>query len=229
MRCSQIRPVIRRANLHGAPFFIEHDSGHSRRIHDTKRYTMNQPINDDSHLWVSWDDYHGLIERLALVVHESGWKFDKILCLARGGLRVGDQLSRIYDLPLAILATSSYREAAGTQQGDLDIAQYITMTRGELSGRVLLVDDLVDSGITLERVGRHLKERYPAVTDVRTAVLWHKGCSKIKPDYAVQFLPTNPWIHQPFEEYDTLRPHNLAAWIKRGKSRSAGNGEVPSV
>ncbi len=101
---------------------------------------MNQPINDDSHLWVSWDDYHGLIERLALVVHESGWKFDKILCLARGGLRVGDQLSRIYDLPLAILATSSYREAAGTQQGDLDIAQYITMTRGELSGRVLLVE-----------------------------------------------------------------------------------------
>ncbi|MDF6690566.1 hypothetical protein NLQ75_24470, partial [Escherichia coli] len=45
--------------------FIEHDSGNSRRIHDTKRYTMNQPINDDSHLWVSWDDYHGLIERLA--------------------------------------------------------------------------------------------------------------------------------------------------------------------
>ncbi|MGM3276101.1 phosphoribosyltransferase [Ralstonia sp. 24A2] len=190
---------------------------------------MNQPINDDSHLWVSWDDYHGLIERLALVVHESGWKFDKILCLARGGLRVGDQLSRIYDLPLAILATSSYREAAGTQQGDLDIAQYITMTRGELSGRVLLVDDLVDSGVTLERVGRHLKERYPAVTDVRTAVLWHKGCSKIKPDYAVQFLPTNPWIHQPFEEYDTLRPHNLSAWIKRGKARAAGTGEAPAV
>ncbi|CAH0441818.1 phosphoribosyltransferase [Ralstonia pseudosolanacearum] len=185
---------------------------------------MNQPINDDAHLWVSWDDYHGLVERLALIVHESGWKFDQILCLARGGLRVGDQLSRIYDLPLAILAASSYREAAGTQQGNLDIAQYITMTRGELSGRVLLVDDLVDSGVTLERVGRHLRERYPAVTDVRTAVVWHKGCSKIQPDYAVQFLPTNPWIHQPFEEYDTLRPHNLAAWIKRGKGQTAGAG-----
>ncbi|MDB0570934.1 phosphoribosyltransferase [Ralstonia solanacearum] len=187
---------------------------------------MNQPINDDAHLWVSWDEYHGLIERLALIVHESGWKFDKILCLARGGLRVGDQLSRIYDLPLAILATSSYREAAGTQQGNLDIAQYITMTRGDLSGRVLLVDDLVDSGVTLERVGRHLKERYPAVTDVRTAVVWHKACSKIQPDYAVQFLPTNPWIHQPFEEYDTLRPHNLAAWIKRGKGQAAMGGNV---
>ncbi|GAB3628255.1 nicotinate phosphoribosyltransferase [Pandoraea terrae] len=177
---------------------------------------MNLPQNDDKNLWVSWDDYHRLVERLALKVYESNWKFDKILCLARGGLRVGDQLARIYDVPLAILATSSYREAEGTVRGELDIAQYITITRGELEGRVLLVDDLVDSGVTLERVGRHLKERFPKVTDVRSAVLWHKACSKVAPDYHVEFLPTNPWIHQPFEEYDTLRPHNLAAWIKRG-------------
>jgi len=178
---------------------------------------MSQPHNDDENLWISWDEYHRLIARLALNVHESGWKFDQLLCLARGGLRVGDQMSRVFDVPLAILSTSSYREAAGTQRGDLDIAQYITMTRGELSGRILLVDDLVDSGITLERVQRHLKERYQAVTDVRTAVIWHKSSSKVTPDYCVDFLATNPWIHQPFEEYDSLRPHNLAAWLKRGK------------
>jgi hypoxanthine phosphoribosyltransferase len=146
---------------------------------DTRKDAMNLPINDDENLWVSWDEYHRLIARLALNVHESGWKFDQILCLARGGLRVGDQMSRIFDVPLAILATSSYREAAGTQQGELDIAQYITMTRGNLSGKILLVDDLVDSGVTLERVGRHLKERYPEVTDVRSAVLWYKACSKV--------------------------------------------------
>ena len=98
-----------------------------------------------------------------------------------------------------------------------------------VSVMVSLSIEMVDSGVTLERVGRHLKERYPAVTDVGTAVLWHKACSKIKPDYAVQFLATNPWIQQPFEEYDTLRPHNLAAWIKRGKSRSAGNGETSAA
>jgi hypoxanthine phosphoribosyltransferase len=172
---------------------------------------MKDPRNDEKNLWVGWDEYHRLIELLALSVHESGWKFDQILCLARGGLRVGDQLSRIYDLPLAILATSSYREAAGTEQGELDIAQYITMTRGELHGNVLLVDDLVDSGVTLARVQQHLKERYPAITAVRSAVLWYKGCSKVKPDYHVQYLPTNPWIHQPFEEWDTVRPHNLGA------------------
>ncbi|MCS6766638.1 MAG: phosphoribosyltransferase [Candidatus Protistobacter heckmanni] len=177
---------------------------------------MNLPVSDDKDLWVSWDDYHKLIDRLALLVHESGWKFDQILCLARGGLRVGDQLSRIYDVPLAILATSSYREAAGTVQGKLDIAQYITMTRGKLEGKILLVDDLVDSGETLEAVGEHLSVSYPGVTEVKTAVLWYKNCSRVKPDYYVDYLPTNPWIHQPFEEYDTLRPFHLAAWVKRG-------------
>jgi hypoxanthine phosphoribosyltransferase len=177
---------------------------------------VNLPQSDAQNLWVSWDDYHRLIERLALAVFESHWQFDKLLCLARGGLRVGDQLSRIFDLPLAILATSSYREAAGTVRGQLDIAQYITMTRGELSGNVLLVDDLVDSGTTLARVQRHLKDRYPGITAIRSAVLWYKSCSTVKPDYHVEFLPTNPWIHQPFEEWDSLRPHNLAAWMKRG-------------
>lgn len=184
---------------------------------------MNLPKSDDQHLWVSWDEYHGLIDTLALAVHESGWKFDFILCLARGGLRVGDQLSRIYDLPLAILATSSYREAAGTQQGELDIAEYITMTRGSLEGNVLLVDDLVDSGITLSRVQQHLSQRFPAIRAVRSAVLWYKGCSSVKPDYYVAHLPTNPWIHQPFEAWDAVRPHNLAAWIKRGAHGDAKN------
>jgi hypothetical protein len=29
------------------------------------------------------------------------------------------------------------------------------------------------------------------------------------PDYYVQHLADNPWIHQPFEVYDTLRPDKL--------------------
>jgi Predicted phosphoribosyltransferases len=119
---------------------------------------MKDPRNDDKNLWVGWDEYHRLIELLALGVHESAGSSTRS-CVSRAAvLRVGDQLSRIYDLPLAILATSSYREAAGTEQGELDIAQYITMTRGELHGNVLLVDDLVDSGVTLARVQQHLKD-----------------------------------------------------------------------
>ncbi len=172
----------------------------------------------DKDLWVSWREYHRAIEQLALLVHESGWKFDQVLCLARGGLRPGDIFSRIFDVPLAILSTSSYRQELGTVRGDLDIAKYITITKGALSGKVLLVDDLVDSGVTLEKVQHHLKENFPAVTEIKSAVIWCKGCSAIKPDFYLDYLPTNPWIHQPFEEYDGLRPHQLAAWMKKGEA-----------
>ena len=168
------------------------------------------------HLHVGWDDYHRMIEQLTLQVYESGYKFDSLVCLARGGLRVGDVISRIYDVPLAILATSSYREAAGMQQGKLDISEYITKTAGsELGGKVLLVDDLVDSGVTLTRVVDHLKQRYVGIAEVRTAVLWYKGVSQFKPDYFVQYLADSPWIHQPFEEYDSLRPQQLSARLRR--------------
>lgn len=174
-------------------------------------------VSDDKHLWVSWDDYNDAVVALARMIHDSGWEFDQVLCLARGGLRPGDIFSRIFDVPLAILSTSSYREEAGTVQGTLDIARHITMTKGSLSGKVLLLDDLVDSGVTLEKVQKHLKENFPAVIEVRSAVLWCKGCSCLKPDYYLHYLPNNPWIHQPFEAFDSLRPHQLAAWLKKGE------------
>jgi hypothetical protein len=41
-------------------------------------------------------------------------------------------------------------------------------------------------------------------------VIWTKGVSSYLPDYHVELLPTSPWIHQPFEEYDGLRPAGLA-------------------
>jgi hypoxanthine phosphoribosyltransferase len=168
-------------------------------------------------LYVTWDEYHRLIEQLALQIHASGYRFDSLLCLARGGLRIGDMISRIYAIPLAILAVSSYREAAGTQQGQLAIAESITTTGNTLHGKVLLVDDLVDSGVTLTRVVAHMRQRCIAITEVRTAVLWYKAASKYKPDYYVHYLPTSPWIHQPFEEYDTLYPYQLAARLHSEK------------
>lgn len=176
---------------------------------------MNTPASTDKDLWVSWDEYNRLVERLALKVYESNWKFDMVLCLARGGVRPGDVISRIFDVPLAILSTSSYREEAGKKQGDLDIAKYMTMTKGPLAGKILLVDDLADSGVTLAKVREHLTANYPDVTEVRSAVIWVKGTSSLVPDYHLEDLPHNPWIHQPFEDYDGLRPHQLSAWMKK--------------
>jgi uncharacterized protein len=164
---------------------------------------------DGKHLYVSYDEYHNLTEKLAIKVHQSGWQFDTILCLARGGMRPGDILSRIFSKPLAIMSTSSYRADAGTEQGKLDIARYITTPQAEIAGKVLLVDDLADSGHTLKAVVDLLQSQYAPITELRTAVIWTKGVSVFQPDYSVEFLPTNPWIHQPFESYDGMSPEAL--------------------
>lgn len=176
---------------------------------------MNTPVSDDQHLWVSWDTYHRAIEQLALLVHDSGWKFDQVLCLARGGLRPGDIFSRIFDTPLAILPTSSYREDGGTLRGALDIGTAIAINKGSFGGRVLLIDDLVDSGVTLQRVTQHLRTNFPQVTEVKSAVIWRKASASVIPDFCLFPLDSNPWIHQPFEQYDSLRPQQLTARLKK--------------
>ncbi len=158
-------------------------------------------------LYVSWSEYHHKIEQLATTVHQSGWQFNQIICLARGGLRVGDVLSRIFDCPLAILAASSYQDH---HRGALKIASSLTMATPQLGKQVLLVDDLVDSGLTLQQTLIWLQQ-HAEIEQIRTAVLWYKAASLIQPHYFVDFLADNPWIHQPFEQYEQMKPEELAA------------------
>jgi uncharacterized protein len=161
-----------------------------------------------SDLHISWDEYHQSIESLADKILASQWEGDRIICLARGGLRVGDILSRIFDRPLAILAASSYLGNGDRERGKLKIASQITMTGDRLGSRILLVDDLVDSGVTLQQTVIWLHDRYPEIQELKTAVLWYKACSIYVPDYYVSYLPDNPWIHQPFEKYDLMSKTN---------------------
>jgi uncharacterized protein len=162
-------------------------------------------------LHVSWDDYHRDIEQLAAQIYQSQWPLNQILCLAKGGLRVGDTLARIFDLPLAILATASYGGEGNRTCGSLTFSHELTMTTPNLGSHLLLVDDLVDSGVTLKKTLTWLDRKYGFyLEEVRTAVLWYKDCSVIRPDFYVHHLPDNPWIHQPFEQYEQVTPEALA-------------------
>ncbi|MEM6426999.1 MAG: phosphoribosyltransferase [Cyanobacteria bacterium P01_D01_bin.128] len=163
-----------------------------------------------SDLYVSWSDYHRKIEQLAIQIYESGWQFNQIVCLAKGGLRIGDLLCRLFEQPLAILSTASYGGENNQTRGSITFSQDLSMTTANLGSHVLLVDDLVDSGMSLKRSLVWLDRKYGFYIDeVRTAVLWHKACSAVKPDYAVDYLEDNPWIHQPFEEYEQMNLEQL--------------------
>jgi uncharacterized protein len=168
-------------------------------------------------LHISWAEYHHKIEQLAVQIAESDWQFEQILCLARGGLRIGDILSRIFDKPLAILSVSSYSNAG--ERESLKFSNNLSMTTATLVQPLLLIDDLVDSGETLKQTIPWLQQFYGITeSQVRTAVIWYKACSIYHPDYYLEYLPDNPWIHQPFEAYETITIEQLQNNCKGGLS-----------
>ncbi len=161
-------------------------------------------------LYVTWSEYHHKIETLAVKVYKSDWQFNQIVCLAKGGLRVGDVFCRLYRQPLAILSTASYGGKDNRDRGQIKLSEHLSMVQ-PLGDRILLVDDLVDSGISLIEALNWLKTKYGEnITEIRTAVIWYKSTSTKTPDYYVDYLPNNPWIHQPFENYEQTSISELA-------------------
>ena len=161
---------------------------------------------DESHLHISWDDYNKKIEELALQIHKDGYEFNQIICIAKGGLRVGDILARIFNVPFAVMSVESYHGAGVKNlQGGIVFGNSLAKTTPNLGNKVLLIDDLADSGLTLEKCVKWL-EHYEGffIDDLRTATLWVKGVSQYTPTYYVDYLETSPWIHQPFEKYEEM-------------------------
>ena len=161
--------------------------------------------------FVNWDTYNKTIEELAVQIYEDGYEFNQIVCIAKGGLRVGDILARIFDVPFAVMSVESYHgDGVKDEQGQIVFGNSLAKTTPNLGNKVLLVDDLADSGRTLEKCVKWL-EHFEGffIDDLRTATLWTKGLSTFTPDYYVEFLPNDPWIHQPFERYETMLVEEL--------------------
>ena len=106
-----------------------------------------------SDIYITWDDYNKKIEELAIKVYQDGCKFNQVICIAKGGLRVGDIFSRLFDVPLAIMSVESYKKGTGNildQQGQFTFSRDLAKTTPNLGSHVLLVDDLLATGGTAE-------------------------------------------------------------------------------
>ena len=130
----------------------------------------------------------------------------------RGGAHIIDVLSRVFKLKCAYLAVESY-SGKGTedQQGEIVFSREISSTVQDMGGRLLLCDDLSDTGVTLKKSINWLNN-YPSIKNIesiKTAVLWKKKDSTYEPDYCAQRLESNPWIVQPFEHYEEVKIQDL--------------------
>ena len=163
-------------------------------------------------LIVDWKEYNLIVEKLAIQIHESGFKPTMLIGIMRGGAPIIDVLSRVFKLKCAYLAVESY-SGMGTedQQGELVFSREISSTVQDMGGKLLLCDDLSDTGVTLKKSINWLY-KYPSIKNIesiKTAVLWKKKDSTYEPDYCAQRLDSNPWIVQPFEHYEEVKIQDL--------------------
>ena len=163
-------------------------------------------------LIIDWKEYNLIVEKLAVQIHESGYRPTMLIGIMRGGAPIIDVLSRVFKLKCAYLAVESYSgEGTEDQQGELVFSREISSTVQDMGGRLLLCDDLSDTGVTLQKSINWL-HNYPSIKNIesiKTAVLWKKKDSTFEPEYCAQRLESNPWIVQPFENYEEVRIEDL--------------------
>lgn len=149
---------------------------------------------------VTWNRFYALARKLAQRVRASGYRPDVIVAIARGGLIPARVLSDLLEQPdLTSFRIEHYR--ASQRQAQARVRDPLT---ADLAGRrVLLVDDVTESGDTFVVALEHLRSRgEPA--EVRTATLHHKTISPCVPDYYAQKVVKWRWIGYPWAVAEDL-------------------------
>ena len=167
-------------------------------------------------LIISFDEYTQIVEKLAIQIHEK-YKPTVLVGIMRGAAPIIDILSRILKLPIAYIVIQSYSgKGMEDQQGQLMFAREISsLANDEDFNKVLLIDDLSDTGLTLNKSIEWLKNYGPTknfINEVKTACLWKKKSSTFEPDFCPVRLNSDPWIVQPTEHYEEL---NIKDIIRR--------------
>ena len=169
-------------------------------------------------LFISWDEYNSIVEKLAIQIHEK-YKPDLLIGIMRGAAPIIDVLSRVFKIKCAYLAVESYSgQDIEDKQGELIFSREMSSTVQNMGGNLLLCDDLSDTGVTLNRSIDWLRKYPPLkgkIKSIKTAVLWKKAKSTFDPDFCAVTLKDNPWIVQPFEKYEEIRIEELKNNIKK--------------
>ena len=160
-------------------------------------------------LIISFEEYLETVEKLSVEINKK-YTPTVLVGIMRGAAPIIDILSRIFKLPTAYIVIQSYSgKGVENKQGDLIFSREMSsIATGKDFKRVLLVDDLSDTGLTLNKSIDWLKNYEPIkefMTEIKTACLWKKKSSKFTPDFCPVLLKDDPWIVQPTEHYEQIR------------------------
>jgi len=147
----------------------------------------------------SWDQIYDLLLNLANRIRENGFKPDIILGVSRGGWPPARVMSDLLENPNVVnVAAEFYVGVAETRDKPVITQPVSVSVKGK---KLLVVDDIADTGQSLKLVLSHLEEQ--GATEVKTTTIYCKPWSAIIPDYYEK--ETTSWIIFPWERKETVR------------------------
>jgi len=143
-----------------------------------------------------WEYIYGLCRDVADDVREDSFEPDVVVALARGGWFAGRCLCDFLGLDdLASLKMEHYVGTAEKAQSGAEVRY--DMPEGSVEGKdVLIIDDIADTGGSIQRADEYVRERDPA--SVRTATLQLLQTSEFEPDYVGERLSEWTWVVYPW-------------------------------
>lgn len=112
---------------------------------------------------------------------------DVILGISRGGLTLSHFMGEALNIRKVYALNSIHYE--GTKK--LDTFNIFNIPDLSEASKVLILDDIVDSGETMQEIFRILNEKFPKV-EFKLATLFYKTTAVLQPDFSVKEAPS--WI-----------------------------------
>ena len=147
----------------------------------------------------SWDQIYELLLNLANRVRRNGFKPDVIVGVSRGGWPPARVISDLLENPHLANVTAEFYIGVAETKGKPIITQPVSVSVREK--KVLIVDDVADTGESLRLVRAHLEEQ--GATEVKIATIYYKPWSIMIPDYYEK--ETSSWIVFPWERKETVK------------------------
>jgi hypoxanthine phosphoribosyltransferase len=129
---------------------------------------------------MSWKSYNLIVKDLVKKIKRSDFVPSLVLYIPKGGAVIGTNLAYVFNCK--IYPISEYRKF------EIDLPCF---------AKVLLVDDISDTGETFNRVIKQLKQKL--VSEIKTASLLMRKGSKFKPNFVGKVIEHKKYIDFPWE------------------------------
>lgn len=136
--------------------------------------------------YYSYEEFFKDVNKIAYEIKP--YNFDALLAIARGGLTFSHFLARVLDTRNIFVVNSIHYD------GDkkLDYINIFNIPDLSKVKKLLIIDDISDSGETLSEIKKVVQEKFPNIEDIAIATLFYRKTSLVKPDFYIK--ETDEWI-----------------------------------